>query len=85
MAKGKGLDWNDRGRKALEEMAKKGYRVTEIAEALGVSGQTVRSELMRGMSEENYKNGRYVQYSAEESIQNQLAAYEKKLRGEGSE
>ena len=85
MAKGKGLDWNDRSRKVLESLAKEGCRVADMAEALGVTGQTLRYELMRGMSEEDYKKGRYLQYSAERSIQNQLAAYQKKLRGMDSE
>ena len=62
-----------------------GCRVADMAEALGVTGQTLRYELMRGMSEEDYKKGRYLQYSAERSIQNQLAAYERKLRGMDSE
>ena len=85
MAQGKGLDWKDRSRSVLETLAKEGYCVADLAEALGVSQQTVRSELMRGMDEEDYKRGRYPQYSAEASVKKQVEAYEKKIRGIRSE
>lgn len=81
MARGKGPDWDDESRKTLETLAKEGYNIPYIAKRLGVSHQTVRSELMRGMDEESYRQGRYLKYSAQKSVEKQVAAYEKKLRG----
>ena len=56
--------WNRETRNQLEQLMRKGYTMAQAAEMLGKCYQTVRSEIIRGCTDEEYKEKRYTQYRA---------------------
>jgi len=57
--------WSTEMRRNLEYLLKQGYGSAEICEKLVVSTTALYKELARGLSEEEFKEKRYVPYSAE--------------------
>ena len=70
--------WDMQKRKNLESLLKEGYKVPVIARMLELSSATVYNEIKRGLSKEEYESGRYIKYTAERVIENEIA----KLKGE---
>lgn len=67
LKKGEGMKtngWNRETRNQLEQIMSKGHTMAQAAEMLGKCYQTVRSEIIRGCTDEEYKEKRYTQYKA---------------------
>lgn len=56
--------WNHESRSQLEQIMSKGYTMAQAAEMLGKCYQTIRTEIIRGCTDEEYKEKRYTQYKA---------------------
>lgn len=67
--------WSDTERRALETMLKDAFPVSRISEELGLSRQTLYSEIKKGVTTEEYKNRQYGKYTVKKSIDTQLEAY----------
>lgn len=75
LKKGEGMKtngWNRETRNQLEQLMRKGYTMAQAAEMLGKCYQTVRSEIIRGCTDEEYKERRYTQYRAARATLSEL-------------
>lgn len=50
-----------------------------ISEKMQISVPSLYTEISKGTTKEEYKNGQYVKYSAQKSIDSQLEAYRLRL------
>lgn len=64
--------WDFRRRQMLENLLHEGLSVPKIANAMDLPRGTIYTEIRKGVSMEEYAQGRYVKYTAERSIENQL-------------
>ncbi|WP_161907970.1 hypothetical protein [Emergencia sp. 1XD21-10] len=65
--------WTKVNRKNLEFYLKEGYMVPRIAEKMGVSAQAIYGEIKKTLTEEEYRERRYVKYSAERAIAKEIS------------
>lgn len=56
--------WDYESRDQLENLLNDGYNITRISEMMGLALNTVRSEIKRGTTEDEYKDKRFNQYRA---------------------
>ena len=56
--------WDRESRSQLEEILSQGYTLLQVADKIGKSYGTVRTEVKRGCTEEEYREKRYTQYKA---------------------
>lgn len=56
--------WNRESRSQLEQIMSKGHTMAYAADALGKCYQTIRTEIIRGCTDEEYREKRYTQYKA---------------------
>lgn len=63
-------EWDILKRKALKGLLTEGYRIGEIKTIMHVSYPTLQKEFKRGLSEEDYKNLRYIKYSPYLALEN---------------
>lgn len=74
--------WTNDKRRTLESLLKKGFRISSISEAIGISSTSIYKEIRRGVSEDEYAKGRYIMYSANKSINKQIDEIKALLEGE---
>lgn len=56
--------WDRESRSQLEEIMSKGYGIQQAADMVGKSYGTVRTEIIRGCTDDEYREKRYSQYKA---------------------
>lgn len=56
--------WDRESRNQLEDILSKGYSLMQAADKVGKSYGTIRTEVKRGCTEEEYREKRYSQYKA---------------------
>ncbi len=71
--------WTLELRENLEIYLKDGYSVKKISEKMEISVPSIYTEISKGITPEEYKNGQFVKYSAQKSIDSQLEAYRLRL------
>lgn len=62
--------WDYKQRQNLKFLLLEGYQLGEISQAMHLSIPTIKLELMRGLSEEEGRLGRYVKYNPDLSLRN---------------
>lgn len=70
--------WTAESRKTLEALLKEGYKVPQIANIMSISAMTVYKEIEKGVSEQEYREKRYIKYTADKAIETSIM----KLKGE---
>lgn len=72
---GKARNFNIEKRKKLEFLLKEGFTIKTIAENINVSRQSIYRELKKGLTSEEYEYGRYIKYSPEKAIENEVRRF----------
>ena len=62
------VKWNYSMRNQLQLLLEEGFTLRRIADSFGVSYTNLKKELSRGLSEEEFKEKRYIKYSLEEAV-----------------
>ncbi|MDY2959998.1 MAG: hypothetical protein SOR72_04285 [Hornefia sp.] len=60
--------WTKEERERFKDVVSEGYGISKIEELTGLSKYTIRTEIKRGTTEEEYKNQQYVKYSVRRAI-----------------
>lgn len=62
--------WDYKQRQNLKFLLLEGYMLGEISEAMHLSIPTIKLEILRGLTEEEGRAGRYVKYNPDLSLRN---------------
>ena len=60
--------WNMIDRGMLSKSLLEGFSLVQIEEEIGISRFQIKSEIKRGLTEDEYKERRYVKYNPERSV-----------------
>lgn len=60
--------WTKEERERFKDIVSEGYGISKIEELTGLSKYIIRTEIKRGITEEEYKNQQYVKYSVRRAI-----------------
>lgn len=71
--------WDLEQRNKLENLLKEGLNVSRISKLMNLSSATIYKEIQKGVSLEDYGMGKFIKYSAQKSIDNQLEEYRRFL------
>lgn len=64
--------WTLETRRHLEHLLSEGFSVNQIRELIGGATVTILKEIKRGVSEKEYDQKRFVKYSVEQAIINEV-------------
>ncbi|MBS6799138.1 MAG: hypothetical protein KH297_04570 [Firmicutes bacterium] len=62
------VKWDYNMRNKLQLLLEEGFTLRRIADSFGVSYPNLKKEVLRGLSDEEYREKRYIKYSLEEAI-----------------
>lgn len=65
---GRAIDWSIKDRERLQALCREGYTIARIVEVFDVSRVVINKELQRGLTEEEWRERRYVKYSIKKAI-----------------
>lgn len=77
----RGRTWTAKNRKILEKLILEGYMVPWIAKSMGLSNATVYAEIKRTIGENEYKERRYIKYTAEKAMEKDIM----KIKGDSND